>query len=118
MPLALDLVGFDGPGGAPLLPPIRLRLAAASSVAPAEVIPADVAPADVIPAQSGPCVTVSLTEGCEVPLEALKAASTERAVRCHPCDEAVVLLLLARARRDCQVLRVSATVPPGTLRLG
>ena len=76
------------------------------------------APLDVIPVQSGPQLTVSLTEGCEAPLEALKAASHDRTIRCHPCDEAVVRLLMGRVRRAETVLLVTAAIAPGTLTLG
>jgi hypothetical protein len=61
---------------------------------------------------------VSLTEGCETPLDALKSAAADGPIRCHPCDEAIVRLLIARARKgDCD-LAVSSAVPPGTLCLG
>ena len=77
------------------------------------------APLDVIPVQGGPLLTVSLTEGCEAPLEALKTASLDRAVRCHPCDEAVVRLLMGRVRRAADTaLLVTAAIAPGTLSLG
>jgi hypothetical protein len=73
--------------------------------------------ADQIPAQPGPALTVSLTEGCDLPLDALRAAP-ERLVVCHPCDEAVVTLLLLRARHVVPAPTVSRDVVPGTLRLG
>lgn len=77
-----------------------------------------VAPADAIPVQPGPGATVSLTGGCETPMEALKAAKAGLPVGCHPCDEAIVRLLLARLRRCPDDLVVSQTVRPGTLALG
>ena len=76
------------------------------------------APADAIPAQFGPLLTISLTQGCEAPLEALKAAPVDHRVRCHPCDEAVVLLLLSRVRRANNDLLVTTAIRPGTLCLG
>jgi hypothetical protein len=76
------------------------------------------APAVVIPSQpAAPSVVVSLTEGCDAPLEALKLAPLDHDVHCHPCDEAIVRLLLARARRTDR-LQISCAVTPGTLRLG
>jgi hypothetical protein len=75
------------------------------------------APLDVIPVQLGPQLTISLTEGCEAPLEALKT-SHDRTVRCHPCDEAVVRLLMGRVRRAETALLVTATIAPGTLSFG
>jgi hypothetical protein len=77
-----------------------------------------VAPATAIPAQLGPGDTISLTQGCETPLDALKTCAAERPIRCHPCDEAVVRLLLARARRTESDLVVSTAINPGTLALG
>ena len=63
-------------------------------------------------------LSVSLTSGCEVPLDALRTTATA-AVHCHPCDEAVVRLLLSRARRGAcgDDLIVSPAVDPGTLLL-
>jgi hypothetical protein len=72
-----------------------------------------VAPAAAIPMQIGPAVTVSLLHGCEQPLEALKSAP--RSVACHPCDEAVVRLLVARVRHPIELL-ICPKVAPGTLR--
>jgi hypothetical protein len=79
--------------------------------------PAPVAPFDAIPPQAGPALTISLTQGCEAPLEALKGASEGRAW-CHPCDEAIVRLLVGRAHQPGLELLVCPTVRPGTLRLG
>ncbi len=76
------------------------------------------APLDVIPVQAGPQLTVSLTEGCEAPLEALKSLAHDRTVRCHPCDEAVVRLLMARVRRAEAALLVTTAICPGSLSLG
>ncbi len=105
MTIALELTGLgvlpDAPG----------------QVSSPPVTPA-LAPADVIPAQTGPLLTVSLTQGCEAPLEALKTAPADHSVRCHPCDEAVVLLLLARVRRATHDLLVTSAISPGTLSLG
>lgn len=76
------------------------------------------APAAAIPAQvSVPVVLVSLTEGCDAPLEALKLAPSGRAIRCHPCDEAIVRLLLTRTRRS-DPLQTCYSILPGTLSLG
>ncbi len=76
------------------------------------------APLDVIPVQTAPHLTVSLTEGCEAPLEALKATSLDRTIHCHPCDEAVVRLLMGRVRRAESALLVTASISPGTLSFG
>ncbi|HEX4017429.1 MAG TPA: hypothetical protein VHX15_11895 [Frankiaceae bacterium] len=76
------------------------------------------APLDVIPFQTGPHLTVSLTEGCEAPLEALRATSPDRPVRCHPCDEAVVRLMMGRLRRTEASLLVTTSISPGTLSFG
>jgi hypothetical protein len=82
-----------------------------------EFLPA-AAPAVAIPSQpAAPSVVVSLTEGCDAPLEALKLAPLDHDVHCHPCDEAIVRLLMARTRRS-DALQISYTVTPGTLRLG
>jgi hypothetical protein len=86
--------------------------AAAAVVAPAG------APLDVIPVQGGPQLTVSLTEGCEAPLEALKTHAHDHTIRCHPCDEAIVRLLLGRLPRDEMALLVTTSISPGTLSLG
>jgi hypothetical protein len=76
------------------------------------------APADAIPVQStDPSVVVSLTEGCDAPLEALKLTPDDHEISCHPCDEAIVRLLLARSRRG-EELQISSAVAPGTLSLG
>ena len=76
------------------------------------------APAAAIPAQATPpTVVVSLTEGCDAPLEALKLAPIGHEVSCHPCDEAIVRLLLARSRH-AETLQISSAVFPGTLSLG
>jgi hypothetical protein len=76
------------------------------------------APAEAIPSQlPRPSVLVSLTGGCDAPIEALKTAPADHDIRCHPCDEAIVRLLLARTRRG-GVLLVTAAVSPGTLRVG
>ena len=99
--LAIELVSFGSPAPA-----------AAAVAAPSG------APLDVIPVQTGPQLTVSLTEGCEAPLEALRAAALDRTVRCHPCDEAVVRLLIGRLRRTDTALLVTTAVRPGTLNLG
>ena len=101
MTLAIELVSIGSPAPA-----------AAAVAAPSG------APLDVIPVQAGPLLTVSLTEGCEGPLEALKAAALDRTVRCHPCDEAVVRLLMGRARRAESALLVTASISPGTLSFG
>jgi hypothetical protein len=76
------------------------------------------APLDVIPVQPAPHFTVSLTEGCEAPLEALKATSADRTISCHPCDEAVVRLLMGRVRWTESALLVTTTISPGTLSFG
>jgi hypothetical protein len=103
--IALELTGLGSVPDAPEQPSVP-------ATSPA------LAPAAVIPAQSGPLLTVSLTQGCEAPLEALKAAPADHPVRCHPCDEAVVLLLLSRVRRTSEALLITASVSPGTLCLG
>jgi hypothetical protein len=83
-----------------------------------ELAPALPAPAEAIPSQQArPSLVVSLTGGCDAPLEALKAAPADHDIRCNPCDEAIVQLLLARTRRG-GVLFVTEAVTPGTLRLG
>jgi hypothetical protein len=75
-------------------------------------------PAVAIPFQpKAPSVLVSLTEGCDAPLEALKLAPLDHDVQCNPCDEAIVRLLMARTRRADE-LQISAAISPGTLRLG
>jgi hypothetical protein len=79
---------------------------------------APVAPADAIPAQGGPSVTVSLTDGCDTPMDALRSTAEDLAIRCHPGDEAVVRLLVGRVRRTEECLIVSPSIPPGTLWLG
>ncbi len=84
---------------------------------PASLAPPAAPSADAIPAQPGPALVVSLTEGCDAPLDALKSAPADHLIRCHPCDEAIVLLLLARARRS-DALQTTALVLPGTLSLG
>ncbi len=98
---------------------LTIELASTGSPAPAAAAVAAIpgAPLDAIPAQSGPQLTVSLTDGCEAPLEALKTSAHDRLVRCHPCDEAVVRLLMARVRRTEVVLLVTAAICPGTLSL-
>ncbi len=76
------------------------------------------APLDVIPAQTAPHLTVSLTEGPEAPLEALRASSPDRTIRCHPCDEAVVRLMMDRVRRAESALLVTNSIAAGTLSFG
>lgn len=98
---------------------VTLTTAIASS--PGSASPGPVlsgAPLDVIPVQAGPQLTVSLTDGCEAPLEALKTVSNDRAIRCHPCDEAVVRLLMGRVRRAETALLVTTAIAPGTLSFG
>lgn len=110
MTLAPDLAGPEpaaDPAGEPAADPTAEHFANLAS-----------APVDTIPVQARPSLTLSLTEGCETPLDALKAAGLELAVGCHPCDEAVVRLLIARVRRSDETLLVSPTIRPGTLRLG
>jgi hypothetical protein len=99
---------------------LAIELVSIGSAAPAAVAVAapSGAPLDVIPVQAGPLLTVSLTEGCEGPLEALKTAAADRTVRCHPCDEAVVRLLMGRVRRTEAALLVTASIRPGTLNVG
>ncbi len=99
---------------------LTIELASTGSPAPAAAAVAEPssAPLEAIPVQAGPHVTVSLTGGCEAPLEALKTATDDRLVHCHPCDEAIVRLLLARARRADAALLVTTTICPGTLSLG
>jgi hypothetical protein len=63
-------------------------------------------------------VEVSLTAGCEAPLEALKAVPWLHTVRCHPCDEAIVRLLMGRVRCPDSALLITTSIPPGTLTLG
>jgi hypothetical protein len=76
------------------------------------------APAAAIRSQRlAPTVVVSLTEGCDAPLDALKLAPLGHDISCHPCDEAIVRLLMARIHRSDPLL-VSASVAPGTLCLG
>jgi hypothetical protein len=84
-----------------------------------EYVPAAVhAPASSIPAQlTSPTVVVSLTDGCDAPLEALKLAPVDHEISCHPCDEAIVRFLLSRTHRGT-ALQISPTVSPGTLALG
>jgi hypothetical protein len=96
---------------------LTIELASTGSPAPAAAAVAATsgAPLDSIPLQAGPQLTVSLTDGCEAPLEALKTAAQDRMVRCHPCDEAIVRLLMARVRRTEAVLLVTAAICPGTL---
>jgi hypothetical protein len=62
-------------------------------------------------------VTLSLNAGCETPMLALKSAAAGVSVQCHPCDEAVVRLLLGRTSGGNRTLVVSAEVLPGTLAL-
>jgi hypothetical protein len=99
---------------------LTIELASTGSPAPAAAAVAATsgAPLDAIPVQPGPQLTVSLTGGCEAPLEALKTSAQDRMVRCHPCDEAVVRLLMARVRRAEAALLVTPAVCPGTLDLG
>jgi hypothetical protein len=99
---------------------LTIELASTGSPAPAAAAVAATsgAPLDAIPVQPGPLLTVSLTDGCEAPLEALKASAHDRTVRCHPCDEAVVRLLMSRVRRAEAALLVTASVIPGTLHFG
>jgi hypothetical protein len=93
-----------------------------ADTAPAQAVGGDirpalrVVPAEHIPLQSAPALTISLTEGCDAPLDALRAAP-DRAVACHPCDEAIVTLLLLRVRRFEGPILTSAEIKPGTLRL-
>lgn len=63
-------------------------------------------------------VKVSLTAGCEAPLEALKAFPRLYTVRCHPCDEAIVRLLMRRVRCPDSALLITTSISPGTLTLG
>ena len=71
-----------------------------------------------IPAQqTAPTVVISLTAGCDAPLEALKLTPVDHQVSCHPCDEAIVRLLLGR-NRQANGLKVSPAVAPGTLVIG
>jgi hypothetical protein len=89
---------------------VALEFAAAALALPA--------PAEAIPSQlPRPSFVVSLTGGCDAPLEALKAVPAGHDIRCNPCDEAIVRLLLARTRRGDSLV-VTAAVSPGTLRLG
>jgi hypothetical protein len=98
---------------------LTIELASTGPPAPAAAAVAATsgAPLDLIPLQAGPSLTVSLTDGCEAPLEALKMAAHDRMVRCHPFDEAVVRLLMARTRRPETVLFVTPAICPGTLSL-
>ena len=81
--------------------------------------------ADAIPLQAAlpeaapqfPAVIVSLTQGCDAPLDALKSTGAG-AVSCHPCDEAIVRLLLGRVPRHDGDLIVTVSIRPGTLHLG
>ena len=73
------------------------------------------APAGAVPPQAAPALTVSLTQGCELPLDALKCVRCH--VSCHPYDEAVVRLLVGRVRRTELQLLICPSVRPGTLRL-
>jgi hypothetical protein len=84
-----------------------------------EFLPAAVQPPAVaIPSQpKAPSVLVSLTDGCDAPLDALKLAPLDHDIQCHPCDEAIVRLLMARIRRT-DGLQISYAIAPGTLRLG
>jgi hypothetical protein len=60
---------------------------------------------------------VSMTDGAEAPLRALRDTPHETHVRCHPCDEGIVRYLLSHVDRfDCE-LAVDAAVPPGELAL-
>jgi hypothetical protein len=71
-----------------------------------------------IPTQpTAPTVVVSLTQGCDAPLEALKLTPVDHQVSCHPCDEAIVRLLLGRGRHADE-LQISTAVAPGTLVIG
>ncbi len=99
---------------------LTIELASTGSLAPAAaaVVAPSSAPLEAIPIQAGPQLTVSLTDGCEAPLEALKTAAHDRMVHCHPCDEAVVRLLMARVRRTEAALLVTTSICPGTLSLG
>ena len=97
---------------------LAIELASSGSPASGAVSAPSGAPLDVIPVQTGPQLTVSLTGGCEAPLEALKVAGLDRVVRCNPCDEAVVRLLMARIRRTESALLVTTAICPGTLTLG
>jgi hypothetical protein len=74
------------------------------------------APAEAIAARSA-SVVLSLTEGCDTPLEALKLAPLGHQIRCHPCDEAIVRLLMSRTLR-AETLQITYSVSPGTLCLG
>ena len=97
---------------------LAIELVSSGSPASGAVTAPSGAPLDVIPVQSGPQLTVSLTDGCEAPLEALRSVAHDRMVRCNPCDEAVVRLLMARIRRAESALLVSTAICPGTLSLG
>ena len=90
---------------------------AAKTVAPA-ADERSVAPADAIPLQFGPSLTISLTDGCETPMDALRSADPDVSLRCNPCDEAVVRLLIVRSRRSDENLIVTPIIRPGTLCLG
>jgi hypothetical protein len=97
---------------------LAIELVSSGSPAPGAVTAPSGAPLDVIPVQAGPQITVSLTDGCEAPLEALKSVGHDRVVRCNPCDEAVVRLLMARIRRTESALLVTNAICPGTLTFG
>ena len=78
--------------------------------------PLRLVPSDHIPLLATRPLMVSLTQGCDAPLDALRALP-DCAVSCHPCDEAVVMLLLLRTRRGALALLTCPDVDPGTLRL-
>ena len=99
-----------------LAPEIASSDSRAAPSAPA--VSQSVAPADSIPLQIGPSFTVSLTDGCDTPLEAIRSAARDLAIRCHPCDEAIVRLLLVRVRRSEDLLVVTPGISPGTLCFG
>jgi hypothetical protein len=84
-----------------------------------EYVPVAVqAPRAAIPAQpTSPTEVVSLTGGCDAPLDALKQFPVDHQVSCHPCDEAIVRLLLSRGRH-ADTLKISSAVAPGTLVIG
>jgi hypothetical protein len=99
---------------------LAIELASSGSPVPAAAAVAapSGAPLDAIPVQAGPQLTVSLTEGCDAPLEAMKTATHEPTICCHPCDEAVVRLLMGRVRLAETALLVTPTIAPGTLSVG
>lgn len=74
-------------------------------------------PLYLVPAPARHRLTVSLVEGCESPLEALRTAGQDDIIRCHPYDEAVVRLLMGSTGSET-ALFVTTSVPPGTLSLG